>query len=98
MGKWRMSLPCPETAALVHTSFYKFTPLPQPELAAAMLRELIAGQAAGGLAGSILVATEGINGMLAGSPAAVEHFEQALQHAPVFAGAFTGMAFKHSAC
>ncbi len=95
-----MPLPCPETAALVHTSFYKFTPLPQPQplLAASALRELVSAQAAGGLTGSILVATEGVNGMLAGSPAAVERFEQALQHAPAFAGAFTGMAFKHSAC
>ncbi|TWO68706.1 hypothetical protein FN976_22185 [Caenimonas sedimenti] len=59
-----------------------------------MLRELVAEQAAGGLAGSILVAAEGINGMLAGSPAAVERFEQALQREP----AFTAMAFKHSAC
>src|SRR6187402_1070028 len=98
MGKWRMPLPSPETAALVHTSFYKFTPLPQPQLAAAVLRELVAGQAAGGLAGSILVAAEGVNGMLAGTAAAVERFEQALQHEPAFAGAFTGMAFKHSGC
>ena len=83
---------------LVHTSFYKFTPLPQPELAAAVLRELLSGPAAGELAGSILVAAEGINGMLAGSPAAVQGFEQALQHEPAFAGAFTGMTFKHSGC
>ncbi|MDB5914976.1 MAG: hypothetical protein JWP22_3651 [Ramlibacter sp.] len=93
-----MSLPRPETAALVHTSFYKFTPLAQPQELAALLRELVSGGAAGGLTGSILVAAEGINGMLAGSPGAVESFEQALQHAPAFAGAFTGIAFKHSAC
>ncbi|MDB5896530.1 MAG: hypothetical protein JWP41_132 [Ramlibacter sp.] len=93
-----MPLPRPETAALVHTSFYKFTPLAQPQELAAVLRELVSGQAAGGLTGSVLVAAEGINGMLAGSPAAVESFEQALQHAPAFAGAFTGIAFKHSAC
>ena len=93
-----MPLPRPETAALVHTSFYKFTPLPQPPLAAAVLRELVSGPGAGELGGSILVAAEGINGMLAGPPAAVERFEQALQQEPVFAGAFAGMAFKRSAC
>jgi UPF0176 protein len=93
-----MSLPRPATAALIHTSFYRFTPLPQPQQVGAVLRELVAGQAAGGLAGSILVAAEGINGMLAGSPAAVERFEQALRHEPAFAGAFTGIPFKRSAC
>ena len=93
-----MPLPRPETAALVHTSFYQFTPLAQPPLAAAVLRELVSGQGAGELGGSILVAAEGINGMLAGPPDAVERFEQALQQEPAFAGAFAAMAFKHSAC
>jgi rhodanese-related sulfurtransferase len=50
------------------------------------------------LVGSILLAPEGINGMLAGSSTIVERIEQALQHEPAFAGAFTGIAFKHSAC
>ena len=63
-----------------------------------MLRELVSRQGAGALTGSIMVAAEGINGMLAGSQADVESFEQALQHEPAFAGAFTGLAFKHSAC
>lgn len=63
-----------------------------------MLRELVSDPTAGGLSGSILVATEGINGMLAGSAAAVDRLEQALLHEPIFAGAFAGMAFKHSAC
>lgn len=88
----------PATTALIHTSFYRFTPLPQPQEVGAILRELVSRQAVEGLAGSILVAAEGINGMLAGSPAAVDYFEHALQHEPIFAGAFTGMAFKHSAC
>jgi UPF0176 protein len=98
MGKWRVPLPFPTTAALVHTSFYRFTPLPRPHQIGAVLRELVSVQAAGGLAGSILVAAEGINGMLAGSPAAVERFERGLQHEPDLAGAFTGIAFKHSSC
>jgi UPF0176 protein len=93
-----MPLPRPATTALVHTAFYRFTPLPQPQQVGAVLRELVSRPSAGGLAGSILVAAEGINGMLAGSQAAVDLFEQTLQHEPAFAGAFTGMAFKHSAC
>jgi UPF0176 protein len=98
MGKWGMSLPSPTAAALVHTSFYKFTLLPDPQDVGAVLRELVSGPEAGGIAGSILVATEGINGMLAGSPEAVERIEQALQQHPAFHGAFIGMPFKHSAC
>ena len=93
-----MSFPHPEPAALVHTSFYKFTHLPEPQHAAEVLRLLVSGPATGGLAGTVLVASEGINGMLAGSADAVERFEQALQNDPAFAGAFTGMVFKHSAC
>jgi UPF0176 protein len=94
-----MPLPRPAPIVLVHTAFYKFTPLPQPDLVAAALRELLTSQVTDELlTGSILVATEGINGMLAGFPAAVERFEQALQHDPAFTGAFTGMAFKRSAC
>jgi UPF0176 protein len=93
-----MPLPLSATTSLIHTAFYKFVPLPQPEQVGALLRELVSRQAGAELAGSILVATEGINGMLAGSSAAVDGFEYALQHEPAFAGAFTGMAFKHSTC
>jgi UPF0176 protein len=83
---------------MLHTAFYQFTPLVQPEQVAAALRELLAQPLMDGLAGSILVAAEGINGMLAGSPAAVDRIERALQHEPAFAGAFAAMAFKRSAC
>lgn len=84
--------------SLVHTSFYRFTPLAQPQDVGEALRELVSRPAVEGLAGSILVAAEGINGMLAGAPATVDYFEQALQHEAAFAGAFTGMVFKRSAC
>ncbi len=46
------------------------------------------------LQGSILVADEGINGMVAGSEAALDSFESALVSIP----AFVGMPFKRSAC
>ncbi|HSV46264.1 MAG TPA: rhodanese-like domain-containing protein [Ramlibacter sp.] len=82
---------------LLHTAFYKFTPLAQPEEIAVRLRELVS-QPAGALTGSILVATEGINGMLAGTPQALDRIEQALVRDPAFDGAFDGMAFKRSAC
>ncbi len=84
--------------SFVHTSFYRFPPLAQLQDVGAALRELVSGPAAEGLTGSILVASEGINGMLAGSPATVDYFEHALQHEAAFAGAFTGIVFKRSAC
>ena len=79
--------------ALIHTAFYRFTPLADATAAAATLRELAAA-----LLGAITVAPEGLNGALAGSPAAVLAFEAALQRADMFRGAFAGMPFKHSAC
>ena len=88
--------------SLLHTAFYKFTPLPDPEHFAARLRELAAQQQTAddeaGLTGSILVAAEGINGMLAGTAQALDRFEAVLLDDPSFAGAFTGMIFKRSAC
>ncbi len=93
-----MPLPRPAPADLIHTAFYRFTPLSHPQHVVDELRALLAGHGEGGLTGSVLVAAEGINGMLAGSPEAVDRVEQALQHDPAFAGAFTGMAFKRSTC
>ena len=84
--------------SLLHTAFYKFTHLANPEQVGVLLRELVTQQQAGGLTGSILVAGEGINGMLAGTPQAVDRIETALLNDPAFAGAFTGMVFKHSDC
>jgi UPF0176 protein len=82
-----------EQQTLVHTAFYRFTPLADAAAAAATLRELAAA-----LFGAITVAPEGINGAVAGAPAAVQAFEAALQRADVLGGALAGMPFKHSAC
>ncbi|HSW19765.1 MAG TPA: rhodanese-like domain-containing protein [Ramlibacter sp.] len=90
-------LPPPVQTPLVHTAFYKFTQLAQPEDIAARLRLLISQQP-DELMGSILVASEGVNGMLAASAQAVHRIEQAMLHDTAFAGAFEGMAFKRSAC
>jgi UPF0176 protein len=97
MGKSAMSPLGPPPPALLHTAFYKFTRLAEPEQVAVRLRQLLA-QPGEGLTGSILVAAEGINGMLAGGPDAVDRIEDALLRDAVFADAFTGMAFKRSAC
>jgi UPF0176 protein len=82
--------------ALLHTAFYKFTPLSQPDAVAARVRELLAQQ--DGLTGSILLAGEGINGMLAGTPGAIDRIEAALTQDSDLGGAFAGMVFKRSAC
>lgn len=78
---------------LQHSAFYKFVRIADTPAMAALLRELTHE-----LLGSILVAREGLNGMLAGPPAALEHFEQALLHDPRCMNLFAGMAFKRSAC
>ncbi len=84
-----------ESAAsgLVHTAFYKFVRLDAPDAVIARLKELTAA-----LTGSILVATEGINGMVAGTTAQLDAFEHALAADAVFEGKFTGIIFKRSPC
>lgn len=79
--------------ATFHIAFYKFVCLPSPEAAAEVLRELTQG-----LLGSILLAHEGINGMLAGPAAAMDSFEAALQNDERLQGAFAGTVFKRTAC
>ncbi|MCR5882717.1 hypothetical protein LRS03_07560 [Rhizobacter sp. J219] len=73
----------------VHSSFYKFVALDDPAAVAAGLRAL-----GNGLLGSVLVAHEGLNGVLAGPDEALDAFERELTLDPRFAG----MAFKRSAC
>jgi UPF0176 protein len=77
----------------VHTAFYKFVCLPDPQAMAQLLR-----QALPPLQGSILVAPEGINAVLAGDLAEIERAEQTLVQAAEFAQYFAGMTFKRSAC
>jgi UPF0176 protein len=79
--------------ALLHTAFYRFTPVADP----AAFAEAIKGLARG-LHGSILVAGEGINGAVSGETAAVHAFEAALQQPALLGGALAGMAFKRSGC
>ena len=82
---------------LFHIAFYKFVRLEQPELVVQRVRELTEG-----LQGSILIAQEGINGMLAGTAAQMDAFEAAVQadspQDSLLAGAFKGMVFKRTAC
>jgi UPF0176 protein len=80
---------------LLHSSFYRFVHLADPEAAASELRHLGRDP---GLGGSIIVAIEGVNGTVAGPAAQVEEFEQRLRTGAVLHGALSGLTFKRSAC
>ncbi len=89
----KSSSPRAATSDLFHIAFYKFMHLSDPQATAEALRTLTQA-----LKGSILVAAEGINGMLAGSDAALAAFTQALERGPQFNGAFAGMVYKRTVC
>jgi UPF0176 protein len=80
---------------LLHSAFYRFVHLPDPEAAARELRGL--GRALG-VGGSVVVAAEGVNGTVAGPVAQVEEFEQRLRTGAVLQEALRGLTFKRSAC
>jgi UPF0176 protein len=78
---------------MLHTAFYRFTPVPDPEAEAQCLRRVLPP-----LLGSVLVAQEGINAVLAGDEEAVQAAEARLQTDPAFEGRWAGMHFKRSTC
>lgn len=63
-------------------AFYRFAPIPDPGALAARLRDFGAEQ---GLVGSIILADEGMNGTIAGSPAAIAAALARLRAEPGFA-------------
>jgi UPF0176 protein len=76
-----------------HIAFYKFTAISDVDRVVTRLRVLTAS-----LLGSILVAHEGINGMLAGDAQQLDDFEQALQNDAALGASFSGTVFKRTAC
>jgi UPF0176 protein len=78
---------------MLHSAFYRFLRVNQPEALANQLRSLALN-----LTGSIVVAFEGINGTVAGAQQDLAAFEDALQGSGVLGGALRGMVFKRSAC
>lgn len=81
--------------SLLHSAFYRFVALADPEAAAGELRDL--GRDLG-LGGSIIVAAEGVNGTVAGPAAQVEEFERRMRTGAALQGALRGLSFKRSAC
>jgi UPF0176 protein len=85
-------------ASLFHIAFYHFVQVREPEALAQRLRELCAP-----MLGSILVAHEGINGMLSGSAEQLDAFQAASQTdetilSTVETKGFQGIVFKRTAC
>ncbi|MBL0122478.1 MAG: hypothetical protein IPP88_06995 [Betaproteobacteria bacterium] len=78
---------------IYHIAFYKFVTLEDPEGVITHLRALTKD-----ILGSILVASEGINGMVAGSAAQLDAFQEALRNDSYFTGKFAGIIFKRSPC
>jgi UPF0176 protein len=93
--RWIMTLTTnqPDSNEIFHIAFYKFVELEDPDTVVTHLRELTRH-----LLGSILVAPEGINGVLAGSRTALDAFQQELVEDPRFGARFAGIVFKRSAC
>lgn len=82
-----------DTAPVFHDAFYKFVSIADVDGIAATLRELTKA-----LTGVLLVASEGINGTLAGTAASLDAFHRALASDPRLDGRFGGIAVKRSAC
>jgi UPF0176 protein len=76
---------------LIHSAFYKFARVVDPKQIAVRLKELTVNTI-----GSILVADEGINGMVAASSSDLDAVESALT--TEFNGIFAGMLFKRTEC
>ncbi|MBC7624246.1 MAG: hypothetical protein H7232_12755, partial [Aeromicrobium sp.] len=88
-----MAVTSPDSALLIHTAFYKFVHIADAEAFAVAFREITAP-----IAGSILLAEEGLNGMVAGSAAQIDTFEAAVKTDPRFDGSFGDIVFKRSEC
>jgi UPF0176 protein len=74
-------------------AFYQFAPLPDFRDLREPLRALCSDL---GLKGSVLLAHEGINGTLAGSPEAIDQFVGALRHGDLFGGRLDRLELKFS--
>ncbi len=84
------------TASLMHSAFYRFAPVADPQAAAQQLRaQAVAWE---DLQGALLLASEGINGAVAGCPDTVSAFEAWLTSEDFLQGALEGMVFKRSQC
>jgi UPF0176 protein len=82
--------------SLVHSAFYRFTPVADPQATAQALRAH--AQSLPDLQGALLLATEGLNGAVSGSVATIAAFEAWMTSPNFLEGACEGLVFKHSEC
>lgn len=75
-----------------HIAFYRFVAFDDVDAAVARLRALTHG-----LSGSVLVASEGVNGMLAGTPQQIDAFLETASADATVAHAFDGIVVKRTA-
>jgi UPF0176 protein len=80
-------------SSLFHIAFYQFAQVADVD---ALVADLQARSAQ--MLGSVLVASEGINGMLAGTADQLDAFESQLNDPHYFGGIFSSMVFKRSEC
>ena len=81
------------TDKILHSSFYRLTPVADPRaLANQILRW------AEGLVGSLIVAMQGVSGSVAGPPDVVANFERLLTQSEWLAGVPHRLRFRHSVC
>lgn len=74
-----------------HIAFYRFTAVPDVDAAVARVRELTKG-----LTGSVLIAPEGVNGMLAAAPADIDAFLTTSAQDDVVGALFDGITVKRT--
>ncbi len=79
--------------ALFHTAFYKFVTVADVPAMVGTFQNLTEG-----LSGSVLVAPEGVNGMVAGRAAQLDAFCLALNEDSRLGGLFRGIVHKRTAC
>ena len=82
-----------DTEPVFHDAFYRFVSITDVDDTAATLRELTTA-----LTGVLLVASEGLNGTLAGTAAALDAFHGALATDLRLASRFGGIPIKRTAC
>ena len=83
----------PTLVGVFHVSFYRFVAIEDP----AYLREQLLAITED-LLGTILVAREGVNGMLSGAADELDAFEAAFRSPDLLGGAFAGIAFTRTLC
>ena len=76
-----------------HDAFYKFVHLEEPEVVLEHFRDISQG-----CIGSILVATEGVNGMVAGTIKQLDAFREHVANDAILEGKFADMTYKRTPC